>query len=58
MNASDSSMNLHKLRRPSSEKESKSQPDSVQYWEAAAWHYNKDSVGNQHMNHKIESLPP
>ena len=54
MNASDSHMNLHKLRRPSSEKENESQPDSDQYWEAAAWHYNKDSAENQHMNDKIE----
>lgn len=56
MNASDSRMNLHKLRRPSSDKENKSQPDSDQYWEAAVWHYNKDSAENQYMNHKIERL--
>src|SRR6267154_933367 len=56
MNASDSRMNQHNLRRPSSVKEDKSEPDSDQYWEAAAWHYNKDSGENQHMNLMIERL--
>jgi hypothetical protein len=32
------------------------QPDSDQYWEAAAWHYNKYPTENQRMNHKSEIL--